>query len=1182
MMSNQAGKLATEIQNKAADPMTSVALKASAGAGKTKVLVDRFLRLCIEESRARAHPRSILAITFTKKAAMEIQERLLESTRELALADEPTLLSLLQNLFDRTQIKESELKYAAGLYEIILEDLSGLNVGTIHSFCQLILGRFAAEAGLDPHFTVLDDNADLVDEALDHLEEDISRDKEMSNAARLTANDPAGVRRQLQETYQQAMRLNRWLYSRAPQLPDEKILPVWNRAELLPRLLADLRAFLFPDLPVQKEATVLEFLPLLVDALERFLSTGLDQVQQSMGADLKPAMTTATEKKRAKGLPLLGELKAMDLEFANPDPDDPDNYFRTRRANDLIKKIRSLFLTQKGTTLKFSGVGKGLGEIYNTFVVEEALGVLTLLQMISLLELYHKNAALLKLMLSLMDRVDGLKRRDRVIDFQDLEDMACRLLADEGRALSLLHRLDDSLNHILLDEFQDTNYNQWDMLKPFVTEFLSGNPDDTAKSIFVVGDVKQSIYSFRAAEPKLFSQVEEILGKLSLPTNFRSLPSIVDSVGCVFTNSPFSGLYTSEDSKSAQQACFREDGKGKTVLLEPYAPDEDEERSGDQLAADAAAGLVRNLVDEKTQIRDGKGPLKRDLQWGDICVLCRTRTEIGVYEDAFRNFNIPIIPAGRGMLAASREIQDILALLRWLVYPADDVALATVLRSPIFRCSETFLQDILVRRELHRKNPDGKTIAPSGLFATLRKLKEYPEFAPIFELLNNWRSHLGRESSHDFLRRIFREGRILEKYEVARDDQVRQNLARLFDLALGAEVAGTPTVRHLSDVIERAARRGTEEEAVLPEKSGAGRVNFLTIHGSKGLQYPVVLLVDADRGKSNRRSMLRLSGVEGKEPLLFRITKDDTNGIKPKYVNEVSWAGHELEEVSREAGKADDVESANLLYVAMTRAEEHLYILGADKARGENHVSMMSQIRTAAEAGQCGTVIQADPPGLNRPPEAAERGLSDQSQDGNFTTEETRWVPPVLGTRYTVETPSTINSKGSQAASGSGENRRLAMERGNRVHLLLQLAADSGVLPESSGPDYEEAAGVFANPAFEWVFFPQRTGGRGLSEAAVIHRVMAKSEIRTTGSIDRLVFRGNRIDIIDYKTNRIGDQQGKIEELCIHYAPQLESYRKVMASMYENHEIHTWLLFTDPSLEDKTGGRGQLVEVTSS
>ncbi len=545
------------------------------------------------------------------------------------------------------------------------------------------------------------------------------------------------------------------------------------------------------------------------------------------------------------------------------------------------------------------------------------------------------------------------------------------------------------------------------------------------------------------------------------------------------------------------------------------------------------------------------------------------------------------------MLAASREIQDVLALLRWLAYPAADIALATVLRSPIFRFSEAKFQKLLAKRELHRPAVDGGYLAPFGLWATLRKLDQDPEFKATCAQLDKWRKHLGKENSHDLLRRIFREGRLLERYETSADSQVRRNLDRLFDLALSPEVASTPTVRQMSAVIERAARRGTEEEAVMPEEQGHGRVRFMTIHGAKGLEAPVVLLVDADRKKRPRGGVLRLDPAQSSSPLLFKVGKKYTDGITLKF--DVEWdKKHALEHVSQVADHRDDAESANLLYVAMTRARDRLYILGGDKARGSNHISMLRQVQAAAEAGACETILLEDPQGIHRPPEALgeldgkpEFGVQESTEFGADGALVKDWNPPSLGTRYKIETPSSMDSEGDHIRSdtpGSDDSRRLAMERGNRVHLLLQLAVDSGVMPPGQGPDHQEVAAVLANPELEWVFKPELFGWRGLSEAPAIHRQQdlspgRKQEVRITGTIDRLVVRDDRIDIIDYKTNRTGTEEEKLFALVDQYRPQMESYKKMISDIYQGREIRTWLLFTDPHLGATPGIAGRLMEV---
>ncbi len=760
-------------------------------------------------------------------------------------------------------------------------------------------------------------------------------------------------------------------------------------------------------------------------------------------------------------------------------------------------------------------------------------------------------------------------------------------------ALSLLHRLDDSLHHILLDEFQDTNFNQWDMLLHFVEEFLSGRQGDTAKSVFVVGDVKQSIYGFRAAEPELFAQVDRKVRhmgqkSLTLPTNFRSTAAVVDSVGCVFNSPPLSQFYGEAERESVRQKWARSQPEGEARVLPPFEVEADEDggRSGHQLAATAAARWVRSLIDGgvTTFEWEDNREVERKLTWGDVLILCRTRTEIGVYEKAFRAFGMPVVPAGRGMLAASREVQDILALLRWLAYPADDIALATVLRSPIFRFSEELFQYLLGKRGLFRRNQDGKLLPPSGLWVALRKEKDDPKLRPAALQLIKWRDHMGRENSHSLLRRLFREGHILQRYEEAGGDQVRRNLVRLFDLALAPDVSSTPTVRHLGEVIERAAKRGSEEEAVVPEEEGRGRVRFMTIHGAKGLEAPVVLLVDADRKKQSRVGVMRLEPDNPSSPLLFKVKKDHIKGIVIRF--EVDFPEHPLQEVGRQAEHRDEVESANLLYVAMTRAQDRLGILGGEGRRNTGHNSLLRQVWQAAENGNCSRLLLADPEGMERPPREPHREQFSGLETTASGDPRQGWLPPVMSPRFKIETPSSVGDEGGEKVleikTGEGD-RAGAMERGNRVHLLLQLAAESGRVPPGESPEHQEARSVLGNHNLDWVFFPERHAGRGLSEAPVISRRAGTKpqelETRITGSIDRLIIRDEQIDIIDYKTNRTGGDPARLNDLVDHYSGQLESYREVMTNLYPKRTVRTWLLFTDPALAADGEAAGCLKEV---
>ncbi len=749
-------------------------------------------------------------------------------------------------------------------------------------------------------------------------------------------------------------------------------------------------------------------------------------------------------------------------------------------------------------------------------------------------------------------------------------------MSTPGQVDNLLYRLDDSLRHLLIDEFQDTNFSQWDIIGPFVHEFLSGN-EGPRKTVFFVGDVKQSIYGFRGAEPALFPYVEKKLVdysqlSLNLPTNFRSLESVVDGVGYLFTKgAPAKGLFPDEQA-NVWQHWIRKDDPGEVRIIQEFAnldPVDGDGRSGDQLAATATVGLVLDLINNHavTWDWDGEKSIERPLQWSDILILCRTRTSVSIYEKAFREACIPIVPPGRGMLGASREVQDLLALLRWLVWPEDDVALACVLRSPIFRLSEKQLQELLVSRGLDRTNAEGKLLPPRTLWQAIRSNTQNPDLVIISDLLKNWRKHMGFDNSHELLRRIYTEGNVLHKYQVSMGDQARYNLMRLYDLTLSPEVAGTPTVRKFIAIIDHAALMGVEDEGVLPEAGGGGRVRFMTVHGAKGLEAPVVILVDADRSPKAAGNLLRMTPDSSATGILFKVNTGLRRGIDLPAGFKLKPT--ELQKASRLADERAVREETNLLYVALTRARDRVILIGGEKAKQGN--SPLQHMAAAAATGECSVLDGSDPSWLQRPPEGGQVWQAEPAS-GTLPTDTKIWQPPTLAAHFKTITPSTAESqlpvssvKGTAAPSGKRDD---AMARGDQVHLLLQIAADTGRMPAGSGPIWEEAAAVLHNQELDWVFHPEKTGGRGLSEVPVIHSegksTSKEGETRTYGIIDRLILNSDRVDVIDYKTNRTGCDVQVREKLADHYRPQLTAYKNVISNLFPEREVHTWLLFTEP------------------
>ena len=1141
---------ASRIQQEAAGPDRSAAVRASAGSGKTRVLVDRFVRLCVEGEHNDVHPRAILAITFTRKAATEIRERLLERARRLALAADDERRARLGELFAGRAPLPAEEDRAARLYERLLEDPSGLQVGTIHSFCQRILARFATEAGLDPHAGLIEDRDDLLDEALDRLMAETAADPQPAALAAELGNGPASVRPKVRRVFAEQMRVDRWL-RRVAAAADTTAVP---RVPLVPILLAELRAVLFGRTDLGDEVTTDDLAPDLALALAAFTGEGLDGVAAQLEA--------AERKRLAKDLQKLRD--------------------KAGQAGDAAA-VRAVLLTQADKVRSFTLIRDAeLKERFNALVLAAAAPVLAVLRNLDLVKLYRDNRALLTLGLRALDILDELKQRDRVIDFGDLEDMACRLMGDQARALSLLFRLEDSLRHVLVDEFQDTNFNQLDILEPFVAEFLSGGSGEAAvpPTVFLVGDLKQSIYGFRGAEPGIFAAMIERLerygqGSHTLPTNFRSLPAVVDGVGLLFRREPLVSRLPAGEAAHVHQQAARDDDAGEVTLIAPYEDDQDGGHSGQQRAALAAARIVRGLIDTGTTTRGDDGR-PRPLVWSDVMVLYRSRTGVSLYEEAFRRAGIPIEPAGRGMLAASREVQDLLALLRWLVWPEDEIALAVVLRSPIARLGEGAFQRLLAARGLFREGPSGRWRTPANLWATLRTMAaDDDELGPVAARLQDWRADTGFVSCHELLRRICREGHLPERYAAARGPQARFNLERLYDLALSPEIAGAPTVRRFIELVDKAGRRGGHEEGTPGSGGDGGRVRFMTIHGAKGLEAPVVLLVDADRALNDKTSEVRLDPASRSPGLVFGATKSYRLGLEGA---EGVLEPDPLQRAGEAAAAVAAIEETNLLYVAMTRARDRLYVLGGkgrEKEDGEAR-SALRRLRRAAAAGEPPVRLD-DPDGLERPPRPVEVSADPAATDRPVAI---AWTPPALGGRPAVVAPSAAAQLDDPVDGGAALHARAA-DHGLKVHLWLQLAAERGSLPPGAGPARDEAAAVVADGRLAWILDPGTVGARGLSEAAVIlaRRDEHGHEERVTGIIDRLIVRPDRIDVIDYKTNRWGGDPERRAWLVEHYRPQLAAYAEAAAALFPGRTVRSWLLLTDPA------GRGPaesgLVEVTA-
>lgn len=1179
--------VARDIQQAAADPRRSVLLEAAAGAGKTTVLVDRYLRLCLTGEGGDPDPRAILAITFTRKATVEIQARVQARARRLVGVDLAARTAELARSLGRAP-SAAEVDRAAWLHERLFEDPAGLGIETMHAFCQRLLGRFAAEAGLDPRFVVVSEQDELAyrTEALDHLELELARDTNAAAGYAALAETPGAARQRLAGLFDRRVHLQRWIDRVCP--PPASAAGALGRSlsPCLDALVGDLQEALLAGTPLAGPAGPDDaapsplspsplspslMAPSLIAALAEFAGPGLDRVADcDRDAGLTDALSRQLDAWRQAADAARAQLVA-----------DAD------QVTAAVALLQDALLTSAGD-LRVPKGRNATKEGRRAALAGAAAPVLTICQQADLLDLLADNAAFLRHGLRALDLYEQAKRRDRVVDFQDLEYLALRLLSDPASLPQVHERLDARLAHLLLDEFQDTNRNQWELLAPLLAEVLAGG--EPPRTALVVGDVKQSIYGFRGAEPGVFRQAGEAIARQAgpqavqqLPTNFRSLPAIVQAVGELCQQPPLVTHLGAEAAGARQQVARREPA-GEVVCVHPFMRQDD--RSGHERAAAATVGLIAGLLDHGGPLTGpGAGPA-RPLRHDEILVLARNKTHLPIYEAALRRAGIPFTPAGRGLLARCREVQDVLALVRWLTCPVDDVAGATVLRSPLCRLPEDLVQDLLAARGAGRRGR-----RRLSLREVLGERRHDPLLKDLVVRLETWFGHAGLMPLHDLLRRLYREGDVLVRFELAHGEQARFNLLRLCELALLTESRGG-SLRDFVAELDRADAIGGAEEGALPAESGSGRVRVMTVHGAKGLQSPVVILVDAATPLRDATSELLLAPWPADGPWVHGVVKRHWQG--PGLGDDRHLPGP-LAAPREQARARLFAEEAHVLYVALTRACDRLVVLGGCNDRqsdDQTAQSFLGWLAAADAAAPASGVVWLEPGALPDGMAALATAEDDTAaRAAAVAARHERWTPPSLAPRHVIVRPSQLDPEseappapidvGADAEPGAdtpialrqaaGRRDNPATRRGSRVHAWLERACQLGAFPapprDAAGREaWLEAREVFVDESLAWIFSPPPHGWRGLSEVSILHRLagdQATSQ-RHHGIVDRLLVGPDRVDIVDYKTNRI--TPGEAAALAAHYRPQMLAYRDAVAAIYPGRALRCFLLWTAPAM----------------
>jgi len=1089
----------------AADPRLSAWVSAHAGTGKTYTLANRVARLLLDG----AAPPRILCLTYTKAAAAEMAGRLFKQLGEWAMLDDAALAQSLEKIGAGSRDIEG-LRDARRLFALALETPGGLKIQTIHSFCQYILARFPVEAGVPPSFDVLDEQTanELIAEARNRILERAGEGEEKLAEAAAYLATHAGEDK-LNNILASVLGGDRRKFERFIERLDgeaDAIVPAVARAHGVE--------------PGESYETV-----------EAQFCAGMKAAE----AEFREIAAWLASGKTTDGK--LAQALAQALESGSYDD------------------FRKVFFTTGGTpraNLATKGLIAANGELYLR-LQDAAIRFYEVEQRCRAARAAALAIAALTLAQTAHVEYTRAKRMRGVLDYDDLIAETLRLLERREAAGWVLYKLDGGLDHILIDEAQDTSPQQWRIVRQLAGEFFAGQGTDRrdgrTRTLFVVGDEKQSIFSFQGADPTQFEinrayfrrQAVENFVSVGLARSRRSAQEILEFVDAVFANEKVrEGVSSGEITHEAA----REHAVGKVVFWPTIKPVEEPERDPWQAPVDIepewspVAQLAAKVADNIRKWTDGSSYLPghaEPIRPGDIMVLMPRREPFG--RELIRQLklrSVPVAGADRIRLLEQIAVMDLMALGRFVLLPEDDLSLAALLRSPLIGFSEEELYLLAVDRE-------------GTLWGALEtRREETPAFSFAYELLAEARSRADFTPPFEFYAHALgpRGGRkrLLARLGAEANDAVDEFLT----LALSYEHLNTPSLQgflHWLDAGDAEIRRDMER--------GRNEVRVMTVHGAKGLEADIVILPDTTtipQGAARHAALLYHD-----DEVFFPMAETDA----PECVRSAKARAH------------DDAmrEHRRLLYVALTRARDELHICGFEGKKGVRPGSWYDLMRPVAEAR--GIVIGEDEEIAH---ESKPTGNAEQISI-TAAVELPEWAcKPV---KQELARPRLIRP--SDAADGAEPLRVLPrgaerFDRGLIVHALLARLPDvptadrldaalrylsaRGLDGEESGKLIAETFAVLDHPDFAAAFAP---GSR--AEIAIVADLPELGpEARVSGRLDRLAVTDEAVLAIDFKTNRpVPSEAAEVARL---YLGQMALYRAALGKVFLGRRIDCALVWT--------------------
>lgn len=1140
-----------EKQAAAADPMRSVWVGASAGTGKTKVLIDRVLRLMLPRpglpAESATRPDKILCLTFTKTAAAEMSNRIYRDLAGWAVMDDRKLEGKLEELCgappDAVMLRE-----ARRLFARVLDAPGGLKIMTIHSFCQSVLKRFPVEAGLAPHFEVMDEQSAV--EYLTRCQHDIIA------AARKTPGSAL------------ARALDMIVLHLDSEGMADLMARIMSKRSLLTEILKN-----HGDGEGRAEKTIRKVrrhLGLADEETESFLYQCAAEVHPDDESNLRRALQALLQGSKTD------QDKAAVMQ---PWLEQKD------RRGPLLASYSGAFFTDKGKlrTKLATNAAINLYPGIEDIMRREAERVSAINEKLTALRLAEVNGALLTLAADMVGRYAQYKRETDSLDYDDLIIFTRRLLAERGMVNWVLYKLDEGIDHILVDEAQDTSPAQWQVVRALAGDFFTGQgrAGDILRTLFVVGDEKQSIFSFQGADPSEFDRMQKFFGEKAafvqegwevlLDYSFRSTRTVLEVVDSVFEVETTRQGVVADVQRRVQHLPFRA-GQAGLVELWPLmtaqnkkeadawkAPLEIEAgESPAVLMAMKIASTIRGWLDNK-EILASRG---RPIRAGDVMILVQSRGVIvETLMRALKDMKVPVAGIDRLTLTEEIAVMDLLALAAFSLQPRDDLTLATVLKSPLVGLSEEELFDLCHGRK-------------TTLWASVQEKR--PDVA---ESLSIWLTRGGYATPYAFFAEALNAPCFADKVSGRRAFYARLGLDihdaldEFLNSCLHYEQSHTPSLQMFTEWF----RQGEAEIKREQDKHDIDQVRIMTVHASKGLQAPIVFLPDSAR--------VGFDHNKGRARLLWPH-EEDRDGV-PLWSPRTDYDSAVYTGRQAAARQKQEEEYRRLLYVALTRAEDRLYICGYHGKNKPKPLCWYNLVAGAFPANAEAFPFMTDAAGkvleglrLAHPQEAAVPApAAEKAKADDVRKPLPAWAfaaPPDERTPPSPLAPSRPDEEEPAASSPLLQDEGWRFRRGNIIHHLLEilplvemparektlavyLAQESLELsPEKQEAFAKEVLDILRHPEFAPIF-----GAGSRAEVAVTGLTGGREKgVRVlSGQIDRLLVTDSDVMIVDFKTNR--PPPDRAEDIAPVYLKQLAAYRSVLQGIYPEKTIRCALLWTE-------------------